>query len=195
MLARNFRSLPPPSRYRLLIVVEQSTARYSKRKFRVIATKRRRKRSKNKQVKPCLRSCSRLSIPNNTFPPSSFDSLQGTKWRVFRHDFPTVNTHPSSLLIPFHKFSRKRRNNATRRTRSRGKWEEADNEAADNRRRKQPSCFKKLRNPRDSPQLLFLPFPFLSSSFFFFERKRVWKIRRRGFFYLFRKGRRDKENY
>lgn len=90
---------PPPSRYRLLIVVEQSTARYSKRKFRVIATKRRRKRSKNKQVKPCLRSCSRLSIPNNTFPPSSFDSLQGTKWRVFRHDFPTVNTHPSSLLI------------------------------------------------------------------------------------------------
>lgn len=106
MLARNFRSLPPLSRYRLLIVVEQSTARYSKRKFRVIATKRRRKRSKNKQVKPCLRSCSRLSIPNNTFPPSSFDSLQGTKWRVFRHDFPTVNTHPSSLLIPFHKFSR-----------------------------------------------------------------------------------------
>lgn len=146
-------------------------------------------------MKPCLRSCSRLSIPNNTFPPSSFDSLQGTKWRVFRHDFPTVNTHPSSLLIPFHKFSRERRNNATRRTRSRGKWEEADNEAADNRRRKQPSCFKKLRNPRDSPQLLFLPFPFLSSSFFFFERKRVWKIRRRGFFYLFRKRRRDKENY
>lgn len=148
-------------------------------------------------MKPCLRSCSRLSIPNNTFPPSSFDSLQGTKWRVFRHDFPTVNTHPSSLLIPFHKFSRERRNNATRRTRSRGKWEEADNEAADNRRRKQPSCFKKLRNPRDSPQLLFLPFPFLSSSFFILRewRKRVWKIRRRGFFYLFRKRRRDKENY
>lgn len=41
-----------------------------------------------------------------TFPVPSFDSLQGTKWRVFRHDFPTVNTHPSSLLIPFRKFSR-----------------------------------------------------------------------------------------
>lgn len=150
-------------------------------------------------MKPCLRSCSRLSIPNNTFPPSSFDSLQGTKWRVFRHDFPTVNTHPSSLLIPFHKFSRLLR--ARGGTMRRVEHARAENGKRPIMRRRtigggnSPAVSRNYGILAIAPSSFSFPSLFFLLLFLFFERKRVWKIRRRCFFYLFRKGRRDKENY